>query len=620
MHNCLRFTRAVLILLLLALASFGANAYVEPPRIAPEHPRADRQISLLVKAGICHGFFDATQGFRQVVRNGNQIDVIIEGSDLYEGHPFCISPEYDYAFAIGTLPPGEYTARILLLDSGLSPTPTDYGSVSFTVSDVQSIPAASAAGIVLAVFLITGLAWVARRQVEFAGLVLIAGLAVVSPRANATAISVLLNPAPDAVSPEAVVDPWEFSSGLPPPLAAFALDSFVGAEYLLPRRAQGRLAQRLAANPTSPRAMLERYVVLHFADPQEIPQALASLNADPNVAFAKIVDDQVDEIAAGSPPGAVPSSQVWRAETGADEASSIAGGWGLVAMIDNGLATAHPSLAAFDAGGSYRRGGFLPALSTDVGRATAQGCLAQANCIDNDVDERQPFVLASQSPCNVDGSGFALPVLAGHGTHVAGLISANPIGTTPMHESCRNCGLSAWRITNNTCQGNTVVPYISPEAINVAVTLSADSGIQVSNQSFGRRNITATSHCTDSPESPECVAILHAHKLEVLQVAAAGNNRTGIQFPASNKMVLSVGGVGKDLALWDLSPNSTLTCPPKAQNAPAGSECGSNWTTNQFSGRHQELVAPAHSVLSIFYPGNLECGARVFRRNARNVE
>jgi hypothetical protein len=82
-------------------------------------------------------------------------------------------------------------------------------------------------------------------------------------------------------------------------------------------------------------------------------------------------------------------------------------------------------------------------------------------------------------------------------------------------------------------------------------------------------------------------------------VASSGNRRTEINFPASDKRVISVGGFQQNLALWDDSPGSAVNCP-----AGFPAECGSNFSklhSGQFL-THQELLGSAKQALSTTYP------------------
>lgn len=88
-------------------------------------------------------------------------------------------------------------------------------------------------------------------------------------------------------------------------------------------------------------------------------------------------------------------------------------------------------------------------------------------------------------------------------------------------------------------------------------------------------------------------------------VAAAGNFRTKINFPASDPRVASVGGLDETLDFWnedkDPPPNHQNGCPYHPTYPDR--ECGSNYTVNVATDAKQEHVAPARRVLSTLYPG-----------------
>lgn len=65
------------------------------------------------------------------------------------------------------------------------------------------------------------------------------------------------------------------------------------------------------------------------------------------------------------------------------------GGYALVQVIDSGLASQHPQLRQFDAGGDYAGGNFVPVASLDIGGSG----LPPPNTVSPDacVDEREPI-------------------------------------------------------------------------------------------------------------------------------------------------------------------------------------------------------------------------------------
>ncbi|MCI1709233.1 MAG: S8 family serine peptidase [Chiayiivirga sp.] len=420
---------------------------------------------------------------------------------------------------------------------------------------------------------------------------------------------------------------------MPPPLAGLTAESPDDAEYLLPRRAAGAFKEFLDANPTSARARLERYVVIHYSSGSNLVNARNALMADPNVEYAHVPPPaefalppatSAQRLLAAS--AFAQSATDWSTSLDVVSAWQLAGGWSLVGTVDNGIATAHPDLRAF-ANGQYVGGNYLAALSYDVGRTGIAGCQAAGNCIEPNPDEAQPVTVAVGGNCDPDGDGQATPTSAGHGTHVAGLIGARG---TSAQGVCRHCGVTAWRVAREIClQTGNLFPQLNPAAIDAAITIQADIGVQVINQSFVRATLLNPAHCQQNPNASECVALQHAAERGVMLVAAAGNNRTAIAFPANQTaMVASSGGLGTNLALWnrdpDAPPNHLDQCPQPPLIQQVGQECGSNFTINVGVDRRQEVTTPAEAVHSTTYPGlnwnpGLGCGDAIGGPNGDGV-
>jgi hypothetical protein len=120
-----------------------------------------------------------------------------------------------------------------------------------------------------------------------------------------------------------------------------------------------------------------------------------------------------------------------------------------------------------------------------------------------------------------------------------------------------------------------------------------DVGVQAISMSFGVP-YGGSNHCIAYRNSPECLVNEYSVGRDVAMIAASGNSRTDLNFPASDRRIISVGGFEEDLTFWDEAP----TCPPDVP-----SECGSNYSTLH-SGQyftHQELLGSAKHVLSTTY-------------------
>ncbi|MDX9765137.1 MAG: S8 family serine peptidase, partial [Chiayiivirga sp.] len=193
------------------------------------------------------------------------------------------------------------------------------------------------------------------------------------------------------------------------------------------------------------------------------------------------------------------------------------------------------------------------------------------------------------------------------------MIAANHTNTDGVAGACKNCGLVSGRIIQDTCLSSGIVfPYINQVAPWVGLTLLAETGTQVVNMSFGGQGNGTFDYpknvCADPlfQNDPECLTIAYASSQGVLMVAASGNDRGRLNFPASDPRVASVGGLDESLDFWDEDrdspPNHVDDCPfYLASNS--DSECGSNYTVNAATDARQEHVAPARRVLSTLYPG-----------------
>lgn len=210
--------------------------------------------------------------------------------------------------------------------------------------------------------------------------------------------------------------------------------------------------------------------------------------------------------------------------------------------------------------------------------------------------------LSSNSVCNPNHLAAVPPAYAGHGTHVAGLISANPNNSFGVKGTCKSCGIAEWKITYAICASDgKVYPVPNPSGVGSSITYLSDTGAQVINLSLGD-NSKASGYCASNPNDSWCLAITYAGYRDVTLVAAAGNNRLDIQFPANDSRVLDAGGFQQSLTIWDLSPGNNTNCPPTSLTGePAGYECGSDYTKIAGKAR-QEVMASANQVLSTTYP------------------
>ena len=618
----IRAIAALAVLCGASLFSGHALAFVDPPTISPPNPTTQTPIAVFVRAGGCHGFFADGIAPELVELPEGRLDLIIEGmAGLPPGHPFCVFDDFTSRFAIGKLAAGSYTLRILIRDEDL-PQPVAFGSVAFTVSTPVHIPSSGPLLLlaVVTLFVLAAMRRLGRRPRSLFLVGMLCGVLAPTPAHDAHAqdrvLHVLLRQEPTAPSARDVVEGYSFASGGLPPISGLTAENAQGVDYLLPFRATGVFGIYLEAHPDTPRARLERTLVVSYPQGANLGHAAQLMRADPNVQH--VYEPPAAEFA--TPPeltgallASVTAAQVsppfinWPQAVNAPRAWNYAGGWGLVATVDSGLATQHLDLAALS-GLQYFGGNFMSALSRDVGRAGIAGCTLPGTCMDRNVDEAEPVAVAVGGTCDPDGDGFATPVTGGHGTHVSGLVAANATNADATQGACKHCGVEAYRAARDRCTtSGSLTPDLRTTAIDAAITLAVDQGAQVINQSFTRPGLSDPAYCSNNPLTTECDALAHATRHGVLLVAASGNNRGAILFPAADTRVVATGGLGLDLALWNLDndppPNHLDGCPQPPDVSKLGDECGSNFTVSLAIDGMQEVATPSHAVPSTFYPG-----------------
>ncbi len=631
---------ATIFSLAILLASNHAFAIVDPPTFSPATPNSSQPVTALVRNGICHAFLAPGlpgSGIPplRIERSPGVVDIISPGVISFD--PFCINPFEIDSFTIGVLDPGNYQVRIWIIDFTVGFLETTLvASSPLTVTQgpvAQPIPMLGPGAFVMMVLLVLliALRFLGGHRRSMFVMLAFLGSVTASAQSEQKSLMVLLSTSPNAPLPIQLVAPVEFTAGYLGELSAgLVAENPTHAHFLLSRRATGDFSTWLNAHPDEPRAQLERYVVVVYPESANLQNALSALTADPNVLYAAepvavdfatppdremapLLPNPIRNVAKGTP------TQTWVTDLGFSGAWTRAGGYGLVATLDNGLNTSHPDLAAFDSSGLYTGGNFLPVYSGDVGRSTSfppGGVM-----FDGDVDERQP-VTATSAVCDPDGDGLMVASIAGHGTHVAGLIGANDSNADGTVGGCKHCGIASWRTAQELCRpsgfvtiGNNIYGVVQ------GLTYIADIGVQVVNQSFGGAPASLDVCATSSIYDAWCLAMRNASDRGVLMVSASGNNRTSINFPARDKRVVAVGGLEADLTFWDdrldlPAGSRTAECPnPTLLGAglPFGTECGSNFTPAGAGQRRQEVTMSARDVYSTIYPAVnyntvIECG------------
>ncbi len=619
---------------LLLLAQGRAFGFVDQIAFSPTNPHAGQPITISFRSGVCDGV--DTPVVWELQGSGSVRDLVVNGVAFQEPL-FCNSAIGTTAIVIGTLPPGAYEIHIKIRDPNdglggiLSPS---FGSAQFVVGPTLAIPGLGRLGQALIVALILALTvWL--RNGRFGApllMIVVFGYGLASPpvRAQDAFIVELTLAPPPAPPPEAIVEGYDFATGLNPPFPALTVGSPSYAVYLLPFRASGAFSALLQANPGSVRAQLERSLLVAYASAEDRAAGMQAMQAEGAVESVSLPID-LDFAAApatGLPrPAALGGIPDWRTQLRLPQAWARVGGWARVGVLDNGYDTGHPDLLAFDGAGQLTGGNTITADTLDLGRLgfnqTVADCSfpAPSTC-DTNLDEMEPVAIpagaATGTACDVTvddpiADRLMRPWFAGHGTHVLGLVGASHANADASQGVCPHCGVQPMRIGFERCQAGRVTVSSSGTAAAAAITYLTDRGVQVLNMSVAN-NLpgVATFFCQQNPSNSQCRAFEFARVNGVVLVAASGNDRTRIGFPARDPRLVAAGGVDENLAFWnqdpDPPPNHLDGCPSPGNT----SECGSNWTTITGDPK-QEVVVPARQIDSTFYRGQnwnvaVDCG------------
>lgn len=356
----------------------------------------------------------------------------------------------------------------------------------------------------------------------------------------------------------------------------------------LAHRAQGRTREEIEADADSPRARLERYLLLKFPEDADLDAIQAALERDSHVLhvernfFLKLHVIPSDPL---FPVAAQPINYQWGSHLlGFQGAWDYAKGHAYVGLVDTGLQVTHPDLRPFHTQGStlvYDGGNFRAHLSFDLADEDA------------DVDELGP-----------DASGFPA-TSGGHGTHVSGIVAGTANNASGIAGGCWGCSILMAKATNNRT-GSSVDVFLADVANSL--TWLVDHGAQVVSMSLGVEGLTCAGATGNL--GMLCTALDLAQRRDVLMAASSGNDKVDIDFPASDLRVMSIGGIESTGTIWDRADEGE-GCPcnwssrpnwliSRCNQGPATFECGSNYTATPGSAQ-QDLVAPARQVLSTFY-------------------
>lgn len=288
--------RSVLLALGLLLAAFGSAAQsVRPIIVTPAQPVAGDLIEVAFDRNPCELIVDLpTQA--DVVRLGSAIDVVVDG--FVESDPLqCNLTPARARFVVGALPVGSYSVRVVIRDF-LPPFTLFPPSATGTITvNAVPVPALGVRTLALLSFLVFLGGWFAMmRKGSCAWTCMLGLLAAASTLVPNTVVAQLADPKPVYITlkpagagvptPEMVVEQWDFSAGSSPPLLGLSAGVTAETGYLLPVRASGQFLGYLLANPDSPRALLERTIIVWYVPGANIANALTALRSDPNVLAA----------------------------------------------------------------------------------------------------------------------------------------------------------------------------------------------------------------------------------------------------------------------------------------------------------------------------------------------
>lgn len=255
--------KSIVLLSLWLIIGSPASAFVDQIAVSPPNPSAGRPITISFRAGDCD---IATAPLTWVLQGTGRVrDLIVNGLPFQE--PLFCGIEVGTIFVpIGNLPTGEYEVHIKIrnpLDGvGGIPSPS-YGSVQFTVGASRPIPVLHSFGLFVLSVLLFGAVWLGRRRLSsVAGAFALALACCIVPISESQAqeslfLEVTLTP-PPGPTPAAIVEGYDFASGLNPPISALTVGSPTHGQYLLPFRSSGQFAVLLNTHPDSVRAKLER--------------------------------------------------------------------------------------------------------------------------------------------------------------------------------------------------------------------------------------------------------------------------------------------------------------------------------------------------------------------------
>ncbi len=458
----------------------------------------------------------------------------------------------------------------------------------------------------------------------------------------------------------------------PPPtytLQAFNVIEPVDVKYLIDSRASGNLKALMDSHPLWSLSRLQQYLVVTYdasQDDQSIINSLAgeqyiknfnevTLKDNPPISTYQDINSLKKVLFSKN--SKKNNLKQLRAVNTIDQTIQstweLSEGMGYIGMVDTGLELNHPALRAFDESGVYTGGNLLDAYyHIDVAETLYDPFTGNPTVVDLNIDEFQgvpettstaacDFIDEAPGTMEADYNNLVAASFVGHGTHTSGLMAA----TNGLVEGvCKNCGLSAMKYY--TPKGGSCVTFVDPNDPNNSKTYqlsiipnnafanglyySAQNGVGVLNFSGGGFD-PEPEVCPPTSLDPTCQQLRLLDKRQIMFVASAGNDRQALNFPASDKRVVAVGGltevVNNQVNYWNDTPNGSNyldftdisncfryvpeTFFPPSFLVPTGKECGSNHSFlpdgmgNLFLDHKTDVMTQARNVYSTYYQGKV---------------
>ncbi len=596
--------------------------------VIPNTPVAGQNVTIGIESSIvpCLGFYEETDLFYHL-SNDNHITFVVAAIGV---NPCPNIPGFSYQHNIGQLPAGNYTAQVYTVNFPEDLPQSINDPLGFALDDGFSFVVQGTPTSVPAISLISGLILLCviliftRRHIKKT--ILFTSVFLLTPfQVSAKDFILLISNEIGAPSVEDVVNNGSTS----PPPDVYILDTFNdfrpdSVSYLLSERPYGQRLDLINQYPDWLLAKMYRYIVVNYPDNADSNDLLNSYDNDQFVLSATDlstltgVTSNSNEVTPSSESSNGNFIGEFISDLDITMAWQLSEGMGYIGIIDSGVATEHPAFKAFDENGQYLGGNLLDSYyQLDFGSG------------DFNIDEKEPFNTQGNAlfeACDLaDGEddNLALSRTAGHGTHVAGVISAKDSNVSGI---CKNCGLGVSKWTKYaTCLENANPPTMSitndiTKVSDIFATFASSGGYGTINWSGGifRTNngqiVNDENYCVNLDDAPvsrqeNCDALELMRQFNVMMVSSAGNNRVKLQFPAGEKGTVAVGGLDSQGLYWNESPGigGIFDIDSDDSNCPysgAQNECGSN-ISNPPIDQKVDVVTQATAVRSTFYEGGI---------------